>query len=538
MKKIFTLMMLIAVAVIARAAKSNPDFVVNDVAYKIITGSTNCQVWHLSSGTYTGDIVIPSTVSNGGTTYTVTTIGEAAFEESGITSITIPETVTTIDEDAFRKCDKLTTFTVGKNITTLGRDGNVGYVFERCTALTAITVEAGNANYTDIDGVLFSKDKKTMYAYPGGKAGTDYTTPDGVETIAVKAFTYVNNLTNVVIGSSVKTIKAPLFRSCDNLQTATVNGGEEIKFSGSGEFVQSCSNFKKLTIGTNVTAENILNIISTNYSGYEIVISDDNKNVTTDDGFLFDKSKTTLLTALSYTGTSYTTPAGITTIADGAFSRCETLTSLTLGNDVTTIESGSLYAPNLETLIIGDGITILPESGLSVSPRLKNLVIGNGITAIGENFFSGLPELQELTIGSQVTTIGNGAFTGLPQLKSITNLSTIPQPIEGMVFARNYAQEALGLTQNSGSRRVIFDGNYDQYTLHVKEGCKAAYQADPFWGQFTNIMEDAATGINTAAYHSTTEKGRYTLSGQRSNGQRGITIVQMSDGTTRKIIVK
>lgn len=527
-------MMLMAVVVIAQAAKTEPDFVVNNVAYKIISGTTNCQVWHLSSGSYTGDIVIPSTVSNGGTTYTVTAIGEAAFEESGITSITIPQTVTSIDEDAFRKCDKLTAFTVGKNITSLGRDGNVGYVFERCTALTAITVEAGNANYTDIDGVLFSKDKKTMYAYPGGKAGTDYTTPDGVETIAVKAFTYVNNLTNVVIGSSVKTIKAPLFRSCDNLQTATVNGGEEIKFSGSGEFVQSCSNFKKLTIGTNVTAENILNIISTNYSGYEIVISDDNKNVTTDGGFLFDKSKTTLLAALSYTGTSYTTPAGITTIADGAFSRCETLTSLTLGSDVTTIEGGSLYAPNLETLIIGDGITALPESGLSISPMLKNLVIGNGITTIGDYFFSGLPELTDLTIGSSVTTIGNGAFTGLPQLKNITNLSTVPQPIAGSVFARNNT----GLNQNSGSRRAIFDGNYDQYTLHVKEGCKAAYQADPFWGQFTNIVEDAATGIKTTVYNSAKEIGRYTLNGQRSNGQRGITIVQMSDGTTRKIIVK
>lgn len=83
MKKLFTLLLL---SVMATAhAKDSHDFVVDNKAYKIISGTTNCEFWALktdSKSVYSGDFVIPSSVSYGGTTYTVTGIGDEAFEKA------------------------------------------------------------------------------------------------------------------------------------------------------------------------------------------------------------------------------------------------------------------------------------------------------------------------------------------------------------------------------------------------------------------------------------------------------------------------
>ena len=524
MKKLFTLLLLSLMA--TAHAKDSHDFVVDNKAYKIISGTTNCEFWALktdSKSVYSGDFVIPSSVSYGGTTYTVTGIGDEAFEESTITSISIPETVTTIGKEAFEDCENLTTITIGKNITFIGDEYKAGGTFYKCTSLTSINVEAGNANFSSIDGVLFSKDGKTIYAYPAGKTGTEYTVPDGVETIAYNTFLYQQHLTNVIIGNNVKTIAdshgiGTLFRYLPNLQKATI-GGVTSWSTGSG-IVMKCPKFETLTLGTMVPADVIVSVLGMNYDResnhfFDIVISDDNQYVTKKDGFLYDKAMTKLLGVLDATVTSYTSPAGVTAIADSVFSRCEALTSLTINDDVTSIEYSSLFAPNLETLIIGNGITALPEYGLNINPSLKKLVLGNGITAIPENSFCGT-ELQELTIGSHVASIGSHSFMGNSQLKDITVLATTPPTVGEMVFGEDFSQ----------------------YTLHVQAGCKAVYQADAFWGKFTKIVEDAATGIS--ASHITVIKpvARYTLNGIHTNSQRGINIVKMSDGTTRKVIVK
>lgn len=87
---------------------------------------------------YTGDIVIPSTVEWNGKTYTVEVIGEEAFHGcSGITSITIPETVKEIADDAFYLCTGLTSITIPEGVESIG-----DYAFYRCTALKSVTIAA------------------------------------------------------------------------------------------------------------------------------------------------------------------------------------------------------------------------------------------------------------------------------------------------------------------------------------------------------------------------------------------------------------
>ena len=83
-----------------------------------------------------GDVVIPSSVTNNGTTYSVTSIGYSAFYSCrGLTSITIPNSVTSIGADAFYKCSGLTSVTIGNSVTSIG-----GYAFYNCSGLTSVTI--------------------------------------------------------------------------------------------------------------------------------------------------------------------------------------------------------------------------------------------------------------------------------------------------------------------------------------------------------------------------------------------------------------
>ena len=88
------------------------------------------------SNEYSGDVTIPKSVSYGGKTYSVTTIGYAAFLEcSGLTSITIPNSVTSIGDYAFLYCSGLTSVTIPNSVTSIG-----DFAFRRCSGLTSVTI--------------------------------------------------------------------------------------------------------------------------------------------------------------------------------------------------------------------------------------------------------------------------------------------------------------------------------------------------------------------------------------------------------------
>ena len=113
----------------------------------------------------------------------VTVIEANTFKQSGLTSITIPANVTRICLDAFEQCDDLQSFAIPASVTYI--DDNP---FSGCGKLSVITVDEGNPNYKAVDGVLFSKDDKTLIAYPKGKEGTTYTIPASVTEIGRYAF--------------------------------------------------------------------------------------------------------------------------------------------------------------------------------------------------------------------------------------------------------------------------------------------------------------------------------------------------------------
>ena len=110
--------------------------------YYNITSDNTIEVTYYSSTTdnnyVSGDVVIPSSVTNNGTTYSVTSIGDAAFSDcSGLTSVTIPNSVTSIGDRAFYYCSGLTSVTIPNGVTSIG-----GSAFYGCNGLTSIVSNA------------------------------------------------------------------------------------------------------------------------------------------------------------------------------------------------------------------------------------------------------------------------------------------------------------------------------------------------------------------------------------------------------------
>ena len=131
---------------------------------------------------------------------------------------TIPNSVTSIGNAAFRGCSSLTSVTIPNSVTSIGSE-----VFYGCSSLTSINVDSNNPNYSSVDGVLFNEDQTTLVAYPGGKQGA-YTIPNSVTSIGDYAFFNCYKLTSVTIGNSVTSIGDEAFRICFSLTSVTFEG--------------------------------------------------------------------------------------------------------------------------------------------------------------------------------------------------------------------------------------------------------------------------------------------------------------------------
>ena len=129
-----------------------------------------------------------------------------------ITSITVEEGVTAVGSYAFYECSSLTGVVIPRSVTS------IGYVaFSKCTTLKGIAVDENNANYCDIDGNLYTKDKTTLVQYAIGKEDTSFVIPDTVITVGKCALEYCTNLKTVAIHDSVTSIGDWTFNSCSSL---------------------------------------------------------------------------------------------------------------------------------------------------------------------------------------------------------------------------------------------------------------------------------------------------------------------------------
>lgn len=164
------------------------------------------------------DVVIPSEIEG----LPVTAISVGAFYLSTITSIEIPNTVTSIGEMAFLGCTSLKSVKFSTGVAKIDKNA-----FGSCSALREVQVAKDNPNFSSLDGVLYSKAQDTLVIYPAAKTDAAYTIPGGVTSVAMYAFSENPYLETIAIPNSLIKVGDSAFFNCKNLRSVSYNGTEE-----------------------------------------------------------------------------------------------------------------------------------------------------------------------------------------------------------------------------------------------------------------------------------------------------------------------
>lgn len=257
------------------------------------------------------------------------------------------------------------------------------------------------------------------------------------------------------------------------------------------------------------------------------------------DGVLYDSTKLFLLCVpAKYASNAFTVPNEVRYIEGGAFANCSNLSQVIIPSSVTSIgEYAFMCCSSLSLVNIPTSITTIPWGMFAGCNSITNINIPNNIQTIGNNAFAG-SGLEEIVIPNSVTSIKSMAFCGCEKLESITLGNSIVD-IEYEAFAYcPYLKTVTCEIPTAKSGDFFIDSPIDQATLYVPEASLESYKTTSPWSDFGTILPITATGIedNTAAKSNTID-AIYDLDGKRSNGaNRGMNIIRMTDGTTRKVM--
>lgn len=187
-------------------------FIVDGINYNITSSKEKTVevIFGYNLGNYSGDIVIPESVVYDRVEYSVTSIGDSAFEYcEGLTSVEIPNSVTSIGERAFANCGGLTSIEIPNSVTSIGRKA-----FQSCYDLTRIVVEEGNSVYDSRENCNAIIETETNKLISGCKNSF---IPNTVTSIGDSAFSRCEGLRSIEIPNSVTSIGDWAFNGCEDL---------------------------------------------------------------------------------------------------------------------------------------------------------------------------------------------------------------------------------------------------------------------------------------------------------------------------------
>ena len=269
----------------------------------------------IDASTCTGDVMIPDTVKS---------ISNGAFEGSAVTSVTLPDNMTDVSGSTFSG-----------------------------SALASVKVSENNPAFTSEDGILFSKDKTKLIFYPPKSERTEYTIPDGVKIVQDSAFYHCLNLTSVTIPDTITNVWGYSFSA--------------LRYPTYANYFVSISATSYIAVNAFYDCFNLK----------EIHVSENNTGLSSEDGVLFNKGKTELISyPCGKEDASYTIPDSVTVIDDSAFNSC-LLKEVTIPESVTSIGGRAFSCSSLTSVTIPKSVTKVGGLALAACPDLKAVTFEN-----------------------------------------------------------------------------------------------------------------------------------------------------------------
>ena len=355
--------MLLASAIATSLSAAAYDFESAGIYYNI-TGNNTVEVTYSDrdNNTYSGSVSVPETVTNNGTEYSVTKIGEYAFQGSAVTSVSMPECITSIGQYACNECGSLETVVLPTNLD----DFSGWCIFRNCRNLKNIAIPE---NVTEIPNGTFINCSSLAAI----------TIPQGVGEIGSNAFYGCSSLTSIEIPEGVKYLYEQVFNGCTALESVKLpqnllqigkncfyNCGalsdislpSSIEIIGEGAFY-NCENLASPTLPTSLRT---------------LVKS----------AFQYCRNITTIVL-----------PDGVASIPESCFDGCSSLESVTIPEGVTTIGEKAFFGCNLNALTLPSTITSIGGGAFINNYNLQSIIC-NAVTP---------PTLGENAIGSSVKEI-------------------------------------------------------------------------------------------------------------------------------------
>jgi hypothetical protein len=507
----------VALLLMVQGAWAQDATLIDGVYYVLNNEEKTAEVVEPSGFRYQGDIVVPDTVKQDGTDYAVTSLGEGAFMQSTLTSVQLPKkTLRVIGPYAFLECEGLTTVDIPETVTTIGTAAFAAYDLTHmhipasvtemgrggvgeCPALESITVAEGNMHFAVFDGVLMDKAQTRLICYPAKMAGKTYTVPTTVTKIDGRAFEYLAFLTSVTLPASVTEITYRMFYQASSLA--------------------------------------------------EINIDPANTAYCSADGVVYTADKDTLLIYPAGKTTKFYTPDfPVKAIDISAFTHATHLQTVAIPEGVATIRESAFYScTSLREVSFPESITTIELAAFGQCESLESVVLPPNITEVTTTLLFGCKSLRSVTIPASVTNIGLTPFVKCPSLTEITCLTTTPPTLNAMAFVSMklgditlYVPEEAVETYKATPTWKDFNVQPVTKIAHFKIGDlyynldlqdKTAQVTWQFFNSFDNYKSQTAVTVPAAVSYegqelSVTEIGKQAFAGCTT----GITSVSIPEG--------
>lgn len=392
------------------------------------------------------------------------------------TDFTVPNGTYGVSTNAFQLAQNLTTINLPASIQDLPTSAESNG-FTSAKNLTAIKVDAGNANFKDEDGVVLTKDGKTLVAYPFARRGVPdsnyngplatmhpgevYTIPNSVETIAKGAFAQVQHITAVKL-NNVKKISAGAFYSVRNLRNVELGASVETIEDGA---ITGSPDFTRFAVDSN------------------------NPNYTADaEGIIYTKNKEELVLYPSGRAGEYTTLPTTKKIRKRAFYYAQKVTKVNFNSALENIDNDAFQVTSALQEITFASPSNLTRIGTWVfyMSGLTKLELPASLKEIGSTAFGNNKNLKTVTVAnnSQLESIGASAFSGNSNLESFTfEGSTALKTISQGAFSNDTKLASFDVPANVETiGRAAFDGTSSmkhvtfQAPAKIKKIKEAAFQ--------------------------------------------------------------